>query len=198
MKRQELEGLGRRRYLYRHGDKGDFLTVSVRKFDEPKRSTFEAYDHKKGRFTKRELERKPACKGARMILGGAIRAYLGVDQRIRPVGAKRWSKYRERKTFYNWSERDEQFALAFKQADAAATERLEREAWRRATEGTPYERTSYWHGEPVGTDRKIEYSDQLMMLLLRARRPDLYREKVDVGVTQIVKAIAGIEPSSVL
>jgi len=37
-----------------------------------------------------------------------------------------------------------------------------------------------------------------MMLLLRARKPDIYREKVDVNVSQIVKAIAGIEPSSVL
>src|SRR5262252_10142639 len=103
-----------------------------------------------------------------------------------------------RNTFYNWTEHDEAFAAQVKVADAAATERLEREAWRRATEGTPYTRTSYWHGEPVGTDSKIEYSDALMMLLLRARKPDIYREKVDVNVSQIVKAIAGIEPSSVL
>ena len=76
--------------------------------------------------------------------------------------------------------------------------RLASRPWRRATEGTPYKRTSYWHGEPVGTDEKIEYSDQLMLLLLRARKPDVYREKVDVTVNQIVKAIAGIEPASVL
>lgn len=103
-----------------------------------------------------------------------------------------------RNAVYRWQETDEQFLAAFKQADAAATERLEREAWRRAVEGSPYERTSYWHGEPVGTDRKIEYSDQLMMLLLRARRPDLYREKVDLAVTSVVKTIAGVDPSSVL
>jgi len=103
-----------------------------------------------------------------------------------------------RQTAYNWQEHDPQFALAFNIAGEQATERLEKEAWRRATEGTPYTRTSYWHGEPVGTDSKIEYSDQLMMLLLRARKPDIYREKVDVNVSQIVKAIAGIEPSSVL
>jgi len=103
-----------------------------------------------------------------------------------------------RQTLYNWQEHDAEFALAFQQAELAATERLEREAFRRATEGTPYKRTSYWHGEPVGTDEKIEYSDQLMMLLLRARKPEIYREKLDVTVNQIVKAIAGIEPSSVL
>jgi len=103
-----------------------------------------------------------------------------------------------RQCVYDWQEHDPIFALAFQQAEAAATERLEREAWRRATEGTPYKRTSYWHGEPVGTDEKIEFSDQLMLLLLRARKPDVYREKVDVNVSQIVKAIAGVEPSSVL
>jgi hypothetical protein len=103
-----------------------------------------------------------------------------------------------RGTYYTWIERDEQFATAVKLAGEAATERLEREAWRRATEGSPYTRTSYWHGEPVGTDSKIEYSDQLLMLLLRARKPDLYREKVDVAVNQIIKSIAGVDPASVL
>src|SRR5580765_594225 len=103
-----------------------------------------------------------------------------------------------RRDVYNWQEHDPAFALAFQQAESAATERLEREAWRRATEGTPYKRTSYWHGEPVGTDEKIEYSDQLMLLLLRARKPDVYREKLDVTVSQVVKAIAGIVPESVL
>jgi hypothetical protein len=103
-----------------------------------------------------------------------------------------------RQNVYDWQEKDPEFLAAFHMAEAAATERLEREAWRRATEGSPYSRTSYYRGEPVGTDHKIEYSDQLMMLLLRARKPDVYREKVDVAVTQVVKAIAGINPASVL
>ena len=101
-----------------------------------------------------------------------------------------------RSDVYYWQETDEQFALAMRQAGDAATERLEREAWRRAAEGSPYTRTSYYRGEPVGTDHKIEYSDQLMMLLLRARKPDTYRENVNVN--QVVKTIAGVEPSSVL
>lgn len=103
-----------------------------------------------------------------------------------------------RSLVYYWQEHDPEFLIAFKQAGDKATERLEKEAWRRATEGTPYERTSYWHGEPVGTDRKIEFSDNLMMLLLRARRPDLYREKVDVAVNQVIKTVAGVDPASVL
>lgn len=103
-----------------------------------------------------------------------------------------------RRNVYRWQEIDTDFAAAFHTADAQATERLEREAWRRAIEGSPYERTSYWHGEPVGTDRKIEYSDQLLMLLLRARKPDVYRETTNVNVSQVVKTIAGVDPAAVL
>lgn len=103
-----------------------------------------------------------------------------------------------RSTFYSWLETDDQFAAAYRQAEIRATEVLEKEAWRRAVEGSPYTRTSYYRGEPVGTDHKIEYSDQLLTLLLRARAPERYREKVDMNVSQVVKAIAGVDPSSVL
>lgn len=103
-----------------------------------------------------------------------------------------------RATIYEWQEKDEQFALGFQLAEKAATEVLEQEAWRRAVEGSPYERTSYWHGEPVGTDRKIEYSDALMTLLLRARAPEKYREKLDVSVQQVVKTVVGLDPAEVL
>jgi hypothetical protein len=103
-----------------------------------------------------------------------------------------------RSTFYSWMEHDEAFALEYRQAEARATEVLEKEAWRRAIEGSPYTRTSYYRGEPVGTDHKIEYSDQLLTLLLRARAPERYREKVDLAVSQVVKAIAGVDPSTVL
>lgn len=103
-----------------------------------------------------------------------------------------------RSNVYYWQEHDPEFAHNMRLAGDAATERLEKEAWRRATEGTPYKRTSYWHGEPVGTDEKIEYSDQLLMLLLRARRPDVYREKLDVAVSQVIKTVAGVDPASVL
>lgn len=103
-----------------------------------------------------------------------------------------------RSCVYEWQEHDPEFANGFRIAGEQATERLEKEAFRRAIEGSPYKRTSYWHGEPVGTDEKIEYSDNLLMLLLRARKPDVYREKVDVAVSQVVKAIAGVDPASVL
>jgi len=103
-----------------------------------------------------------------------------------------------RSTVYRWQEDDEEFLQGFRAAEIAATEVLEREAWRRGVEGSPYTRTSYWHGEPVGTDHKIEYSDNLLTLLLKARAPDKYREKVDMNVSQVIKTVAGIEPAEVL
>jgi hypothetical protein len=104
-----------------------------------------------------------------------------------------------RATIYRWQENDEQFGAAFRDAEIEALETLEREAWRRAVEGSPYKRTSYWHGQPVGTDEKTEYSDALLMLLLRARAPEKYKDKVDLqGVREIIKAIGGIDPKSVL
>lgn len=103
-----------------------------------------------------------------------------------------------RDTYYGWMDRNEEFRVRKAQAEIRATEVLEAEAWRRATEGSPYTRTSYYRGEPVGTDHKIEYSDQLLTLLLRARAPERYREKVDLAVSQVVKTIAGVDPASVL
>jgi len=103
-----------------------------------------------------------------------------------------------RNLIYTWQEQDQEFSLAFQQAEKRAIETLEHEAWRRAVEGSPYTRTSYYRGEPVGTDHKIEYSDQLLTLLLRAKVPERYRDRVDVNVSQVVKTIAGVDPASVL
>jgi Bacteriophage Sf6, terminase small subunit-like len=103
-----------------------------------------------------------------------------------------------RNTIYAWLEHDEAFAMRYREAEQASLGVLEREAFRRATEGTPYKRTSYWHGEPVGTDEKTEYSDALMVTLLRARAPERYRDNVNVNVSQVVKTVAGIDPASVV
>src|SRR5215471_10500678 len=62
-----------------------------------------------------------------------------------------------RNSVYVWLESDEQFTLAYHQAEQSAIEHLEREAFRRAVEGSPQARTTYWHGQPVGVDEKIEY-----------------------------------------
>lgn len=64
----------------------------------------------------------------------------------------------DRNTVYYWLEHDEQFAIAYRHAELAATEALEREAARRAVAG----------------------SDVLLIFLLKARKPAMYRERYEV------------------
>lgn len=123
----------------------------------------------------------------------------------------------DRKTAYNWREKDEEFAQAWDAALEAGTDRLEQEAIRRASHGLEEpvvyqgQLTPIWerdeHGEvklfahdtgakdPNG-NAVIEHrprqlvingqpqwltlrkpSDTLMIFLLKARRPEQYRER---------------------
>lgn len=66
-----------------------------------------------------------------------------------------------RKTAYNWRESDKAFADAWDDAIEVGTEKLETEATRRALDG----------------------SDTLLIFLLKARRPKVYRERVSTEVT---------------
>ena len=84
----------------------------------------------------------------------------------------------ERNTVYQWQERDEQFVAAFREAEIKATEVLEVEARRRAVEGVESETPIYFRGEPVGSIVKTEYSDTLLIFLLKARRPEKYRDRI--------------------
>lgn len=82
----------------------------------------------------------------------------------------------DRATHYRWLEADADYRLAFADAEDVAIEGMEREARRRAVEGT--EKPVYQGGELVGTIR--EYSDTLLIFLMKAARPSKYRERVDV------------------
>jgi len=69
------------------------------------------------------------------------------------------------------------FNEAFLEAQEYAMNMLEGEARRRAFNGTP--KPVFYKGKQVGAI--MEYSDQLLMFLLRAGRPEKYREKTDVN-----------------
>lgn len=71
-----------------------------------------------------------------------------------------------------WMAKSAEYREAFAAADDEATEALEKEARRRALEGR--EEPVYWNGQQVGTVRK--YSDVLLIFLLKAKKPDIYRE----------------------
>lgn len=99
-----------------------------------------------------------------------------------------------RSAVYKWQEHDDTFVAAMKQAESHATELLEKEAWRRARDG--FAEPVYQHGKLVGTVQR--YSDALLVFLLKARAPERYRDRVDVSVTPVIKAVAGFEPADVV
>lgn len=74
---------------------------------------------------------------------------------------------------YEAREHDEAFRLAWAELDERTVEVMEREAYRRAVEGT--EKPVYHGGELVGHVQ--EFSDSLIQFLLKARRPTVYREQ---------------------
>src|SRR5262245_41897979 len=86
----------------------------------------------------------------------------------------------ERRSIYVWQERDGRFAAAMRQAEIEAVEALEAEARRRAFEGVTHERPIYYKGEQVGSELITTHSDLLMIFLLKAARPEKYRDRYDI------------------
>jgi hypothetical protein len=99
-------------------------------------------------------------------------------------------------TVYSWREHSETFVLQENEAQEHLTQNLEREALRRALEG--FDRAVYQKGELVGYERV--YSDSLMNTLLKARRPDKYRENINIAgtVESVVREVRGFDPREVL
>lgn len=81
-----------------------------------------------------------------------------------------------RSTAFDHRQRDEDFALAWHEAAEAGADLLEDEARRRAAEGTL--KPVYQGGKLVGEIR--EYSDTLLIFLLKGKRPETYRDNVKV------------------
>ena len=84
-----------------------------------------------------------------------------------------------RRTAYNLRSRDADFAAEWGEAIEEACDALELEARRRAVTGS--DRPVYQGGKLVGHTR--EYSDVLLIFLLKANRPEKYRDnrRVEVG-----------------
>ncbi len=87
-----------------------------------------------------------------------------------------------RRTHYKWLEKDSEYATAFGQAKEEASDHLESEARRRAVDGV--EEKIYHKGEVVGT--KLNYSDTLLIFLLKGVLPHKYRDRVDMAHTGTV------------
>ena len=99
----------------------------------------------------------------------ALRESANVAEAARRTGVGRTCAYAARQA-------DPAFAEAWDAAIDEATDRLEAEARRRALDGVP--EPVFYQGKIVGTIRR--YSDRLLVVLLRAYRPERYREKTEV------------------
>lgn len=85
------------------------------------------------------------------------------------AGVSRAAAYKARKA-------DPDFARAWREALGEGCDRLEEEAWRRAVEGVA--EPVFYRGEQCGVIRR--YSDQLLIVLLKAHRPRKFRDRHEV------------------
>ena len=94
------------------------------------------------------------------------------------VKAARWAKI-HRQNHYDWMEDDPAYEKAFRLAEKRAARTLEDEAVRRAHEGL---RKAVWYkGKIVGYE--TEYSDTLLLALLKGNAPDKFRERASLEHT---------------
>lgn len=77
-----------------------------------------------------------------------------------------------RTTVYRWLEQDTDFAAEYEHAETESTEMLEAAALSRAVEGVTKLSAS---GKPY-----TDYSDTLLIFLLKARKPTVYRDRVQL------------------
>lgn len=95
----------------------------------------------------------------------------------------------DRTTYYQWCEVDPDFVAAAGLAKADAVEALENEARRRAMEGVRKEKPIFFKDELLTTVIETEFSDTLLIFLLKGAAPEKYRENINVTQTQTVKVI---------
>lgn len=102
----------------------------------------------------------------------ALASFANVTLACKKVGVTR-SK------IYEWRSEDPSFKKDWDDAIDLGTDSLEDEAVRRAHEGTL--KPVYQGGKKVGSIR--EYSDTLLIFLLKGRRPERFRDKVEHDLT---------------
>ena len=94
-----------------------------------------------------------------------------------------------------WREEDGEFCVREEDVRNEVADQLEGEAIRRAFKGV--RQPVYQGGLLAGYI--TSYSDQLLTLMLKALRPEKFRERSEVRVTEpIIKVVAGFDPSEVL
>jgi hypothetical protein len=107
------------------------------------------------------------------------RVFLAVFSRTGSLSQAAKAAGVHRRTHYNWLKSDPAYAKAFEQAKLVTGDALEDEAMRRAVKGV--KREVLYKGKPVMVNGEpyyeTRYSDRLLILLLKAMRPEKYRER---------------------
>ena len=91
-----------------------------------------------------------------------------------------------RATAYRWRDADREFASAWQRSQQLGSDALQDEAIRRAVEGTA--RKKFYKGQPIIDPEtgeqyvEYDYSDALLIRMLEARRPDLFKPRSDMPV----------------
>ncbi len=97
--------------------------------------------------------------------------YTGmVSEACGMVGIARSTAYLER-------QRNEEFAVAWADVEERVVEKLEAEAFRRAHDGV--DKLIVSAGKEMGTEK--QFSDSLLMFLLKAKRPERYLDRMAVA-----------------
>jgi hypothetical protein len=90
-----------------------------------------------------------------------------------------------RVTVWRNNSSDPEFAKAFAEAEQESMDLLEREAWRRATEGV--DEPVFYKGAQCGVIKR--YSDRLTEFLLRGGRPEEYGERFVLPFDEVNRLI---------
>ena len=120
--------------------------------------------------------------------------YLKEVAQIGTMSAGCKAAHVDKGTVLRWRAEDAEFVVEEERARETLIDSMEAEAFRRGVKGV--QRPVYQAGALAGY--VTEYSDLLLQLLLRANRPDKYREKNDIQVAVVIKSISGVAPSDVL
>ena len=94
----------------------------------------------------------------------------------------------DRSTVYAERKSDPEFARLWEEIEEDTTQAMEREAIRRGMTGV--EKPVFHKGEVCGHVK--EYSDTLLIFMLKSRRPEVYRERHEVQHTGNVRHEVGI------
>ncbi len=116
------------------------------------------------------------------------RSFLAVFERLGSAGLTARSLGISLSRHYRWLANDATYAAKWREAQEVFVGRLEREAYRRAVKGV--ERKKFHKDEPIidpETGQQYverEYSDQLLMFLMKANAPQKYRPVAENLPTQ--------------